>query len=68
MTHFCYHSFDLRQLVYELGSFTSRDAQQLWQRQNSAPEVHRVDPDTYEDLTGDRKLEAPADFRSRMRG
>ena len=42
-----------------------RDAQQLWQRQNSAPEVHRVDLDTYEDLNGDRKLGAPADSTRR---
>ena len=38
-----------------------RDVQQLWRRQNSAPDGQRVDPDAYQDLNGDRQLEAPAD-------
>ena len=31
-----------------------RDVQQLWRRQNSAPDVQIVDPDAYQDLNGDR--------------
>jgi hypothetical protein len=33
-----------------------RDVQQLWRRQNSAPDVQRVDPDAYQDLNGDRQV------------
>ena len=43
----------------------SRDVQQLWRRQNSAPDVQRVDPGAYQDLNGDRQLEAPADSPGR---
>ena len=42
-----------------------RDVQQLWRRQNSAPDVQRVDPGAYQDLNGDRQLEAPADSTGR---
>ena len=42
-----------------------REVQQLWRRQNSAPDVQRVDPDAYQDLNGDRQLEAPADSTGR---
>ena len=42
-----------------------RDVQQLWRRQNSAPDVQRLDPDACEDLNGDRQLEAPADSTGR---
>ena len=35
-----------------------REVQQLWRRQNSAPDVQRVDPDAYQDLNGDRQLES----------
>jgi hypothetical protein len=42
-----------------------RDVQLLWRRQNYAPDVQRVDPDAYQDLNGDRQLEAPADSAGR---
>jgi hypothetical protein len=42
-----------------------RDVQQLWRRQNSAPDVHRVDRGAYQDPNGDRQLEAPADSTGR---
>ena len=42
-----------------------REVQQLWRRQNSTPDVQRVDPDAYQDLNGDRQLEAPADSTGR---
>jgi hypothetical protein len=38
-----------------------RDVQQLWRRQNSVPDVQRVDPSAYQDPNGDRQLEASAD-------
>jgi hypothetical protein len=52
-----------------------RDVQQLWRRQNSAPDVQIVDPDAYQDLNGDRhslkRLQdstgRPATARSRVR-
>src|ERR1700731_4297402 len=42
-----------------------REVRQLWRRQNSAPDVQRVDPNAYQDLNGDRQLEAPADSTGR---
>ena len=33
-----------------------RGVQQLWRRQNSAPDLQRVDLDAYQDLNGDRRV------------